>query len=106
VAGLVIGIGERISGWVAANARTMVNADAALDLGGEGGADAQFAVAIPLIVDGSPVGVMSVYAANLFPDDQARRLEMIAPHLATSIAAAIAAETGMCPGVFAEVSRR
>ena len=32
---------------------------------------------------------------------------MIAPHLATSVAAAIAADTGMRPGVFAtEVSRR
>ena len=106
LAGMVIGIGERISGWVAANARTMVNADAALDLGREGGSDLQFAIAIPLIADGSPVGVMALYAANAFPDDQTRRLEMIAPHLATSVAAAIAADTGMRAGVFVEVSRR
>jgi GAF domain-containing protein len=103
---MVVGIGERITGWVAANARTMVNADAALDLGREGGPDVQFATAIPLIADGSPVGVMVLYAANPFPDDQTRRLEMIAPHLATSVAIAIAADTGMRPGVFAEVSRR
>jgi putative nucleotidyltransferase with HDIG domain len=106
LAGMVIGIGERITGWVAANARTMVNADAALDLGREGGPDVQFATAIPLIADGSPVGVMVLYAANPFPDDQTRRLEMIAPHLATSLAIAVAADTGMRPGVFAEVSRR
>ena len=67
LAGMVIGIGERITGWVAANARTMVNADAALDLGREGGPDVQFAMAIPLIADGSPVGVMALYAANPFP---------------------------------------
>jgi putative nucleotidyltransferase with HDIG domain len=106
LAGLVIGIGERITGWVAANARTMVNADAALDLGREGGPHVQFATAIPLVTDGSLVGVMVLYADNPFPDDQTRRLEMIAPHLATSVAAAIAAETGMRPAVFAEVSRR
>ncbi len=106
LAGMVIGIGERITGWVTANARTMVNADAALDLGGAHGPDVQFAIALPLIADGSPVGVMSLYGPSPFSDDQTRRLAMIAPHLATSVAAAIAADTGMRPGVFAEVSRR
>jgi hypothetical protein len=48
---------------------------------------------------------VALYAASPFPDDQTRRLEMIAPHLATSVAAAIAADTGMRPAVFAEVRR-
>ena len=87
--GAVIGMGTRVTGWVAANSRTMVNAQAQLDLGGELAADLRFAVAIPLIADGAVAGVMTLYAPEAFADDRSRRLEMIAPHLATSVASAL-----------------
>jgi GAF domain-containing protein len=89
--GLTIGIGTRVSGWVAANGRMMSNAAAELDLFGLCPDSLQFAVAVPLIADGSVAGVMTVYAPEMFSDDQTRRLEIIAPHLATAVAGAEAA---------------
>jgi GAF domain-containing protein len=66
----------------------MVNSEAALDLfDGEAG-DLQFAVALPLMADGALAGVMTLYAPERFSDERVRRLEMVAPHLATAIAAA------------------
>jgi hypothetical protein len=59
--GAVIGVRQRVTGWVAANARTMVNAEAELDLGQKAGEDLRFLVAIPLVADGVVVGVMSLY---------------------------------------------
>jgi GAF domain-containing protein len=85
IAGSSIGVGQRVSGWVAANARTMVNADAQLDLDAGQGLSA---LSVPMIADGAVVGVMTLYAPKPFADDQRRRIEIIAPHLATAIASA------------------
>jgi putative nucleotidyltransferase with HDIG domain len=90
VAGTSIGIGQRVSGWVAANGRSMVNADATLDLE-RANAKARFALSVPMIADGAIVGVMTLYAPEAFADDQGRRIEIIAPHLATAITSAEAA---------------
>jgi putative nucleotidyltransferase with HDIG domain len=86
ISGLVIPVSERVAGWVAANWRPMINAEARLDLGA-GTEDLRHAVAMPLIAQGVLVGVMALYSSQSFSDDRARRLEMIAPHLATSLAA-------------------
>lgn len=85
--GQSIGIGQRVSGWVAANERTMVNADALLDLDREQ-ARGSFALSVPMLVDGAVVGVLTLYAPKPFADDQRRRIEIIAPHLATALKSA------------------
>ena len=87
IAGTSIAIGQRVSGWVAANGRTMVNADATLDLE-RTTPKARFALSVPMIADGTIVGVMTLYAPEAFADDQGRRIEIIAPHLATAITSA------------------
>jgi GAF domain-containing protein len=90
LSGMVINVSERVTGWVAATSRPMVNAEAQLDLGPEAAEDLRYAIAMPLLAHGTLVGVMTLYAPEAFSDDRARRLEMIAPHLAMSIAAATA----------------
>ncbi len=89
LAGLLITMGQRLTGWVAANARSVINSDARIDLSGHDAA-ALVAMSIPLIHDGSNVGVMTLYRAEPFTLDQSRMLEMIAPHLATALSAALA----------------
>ena len=89
LAGLLISMGQRLTGWVAANARSVINSDARIDLSGHEAA-ALVAMSIPLIHDGSNVGVMTLYRAEPFTLDQSRMLEMIAPHLATALSAALA----------------
>jgi GAF domain-containing protein len=84
--GLSIGVGQRVSGWVAANWRPMFNADARLDLADRAG-DLRFAASMPLIDDGRLIGVLALYSAEPFGDAQTRRLEMITPHVAASLAA-------------------
>jgi putative nucleotidyltransferase with HDIG domain len=89
ITGTSIGIGHRVSGWVAANGRTMVNADARLDLE-RLPAGTCFALSVPMIREGSVAGVLTLYAPTSFAPDQGRRIEIIAPHLATAIASATA----------------
>lgn len=57
-----IPVGTRISGWVAANGRAIVNADAALDLP-ELASAGQIArcLAVPVVVNQDVIGVLSVY---------------------------------------------
>ena len=49
----------------------------------------RYALAVPLTVHGVVVGVLTLYAPDSFDDNQARTIEMIAPHLAVSVSAAI-----------------
>jgi putative nucleotidyltransferase with HDIG domain len=88
LAGLAIRLGERASGWAAANGRSAVNSDARLDLTDRFD-DARFLLAVPLTAQGAVVGVMTLYAPEPFDDNQSRMMEMIAPHLAVSVAAAL-----------------
>jgi putative nucleotidyltransferase with HDIG domain len=89
LATLVLEFGQGMSGWVAANARSVVNSDARLDLTRDAGETLRFGLAVPLTVHGSVVGVMTLYAPEKFEDDQSRMIEMIAPHLAVSIELAL-----------------
>lgn len=85
-------VGDRITGWVAANSRPMTDADAALDLG-TGFEDAvRFALSMPLVADGSVVGVLTLYGHEPFGDQLALTVEMIGPHLAQAVTFAMAAE--------------
>ena len=92
--GAGIAMGERLTGWVAAQRQPIVNSDAALDLGArtEGPlASAQYCVSVPLVTGDALVAVLSLYGADAFKDDTGRLLQMIAPHVAACIGAAAAA---------------
>jgi putative nucleotidyltransferase with HDIG domain len=90
LAGLTVSLGERLSGWAALNGRVILNSDARLDLSPEMAEDLRHALAIPLMSEGVVVGLMTLYAVEPFAEDRSRMLEMIAPHLGISIAAAVA----------------
>ena len=80
-------LGERLSGWVGANLRAMGHGDPRLDLLDRTPDGLQAACAVPLVADGALVGVLALYGATPFTDDQTRTVEMIAPHLAAAVAA-------------------
>jgi putative nucleotidyltransferase with HDIG domain len=82
-------VGERISGWVAANRQQVVNSDARLDLGPLAQSPAlQYCVATPMVDGDRVVGVLTGYGATAFSDDAARQLAALAPRLAPVLAMA------------------
>lgn len=84
--GLQIALGERVSGWVAANHQQVLNSDARLDLGPvASNAGAQYCLATPLLADDKLVGVLTGYSAATFSEDVARHLAMLAPRLAEAL---------------------
>jgi putative nucleotidyltransferase with HDIG domain len=86
--GLTISLGERLSGWVAANRRAIRNSDPVLDLG-------EFArtiqprlrscLSVPLVADGELVGVLSLYSPlrDAFRDEHQRILEVASSQIST-----------------------
>ena len=81
--GLQIKMGERLTGWVAANHQPIVNSEAQLDLGAEAMlAGLRYCLSLPLVADGRLLGVLSLYGAEPFKDDQAQTLQFVLPHLA------------------------
>jgi GAF domain-containing protein len=84
--GLQIALGERVSGWVAANLQQALNSDARLDLGPVAShAGAQYCLATPLLADDKLVGVLTGYSAEAFSEDAARHLATLAPRLAEAL---------------------
>jgi putative nucleotidyltransferase with HDIG domain len=80
--GLEIKIGERLTGWVAENQQPMVNSDAKLDLGAEASLyKLNYCLALPLVADGDVAGVLSLYSAESFKEEQTRTLQFVMPHL-------------------------
>jgi GAF domain-containing protein len=90
-------VGQRLTGWAAANLRAIVNSDARLDVDHATEEGLRFAMAVPLLSEGAAVGVITLYAAEPFADDRCRMIEMIAPHLATAVVAARASEAAAAP---------
>jgi putative nucleotidyltransferase with HDIG domain len=87
VRGLRIALGQRLSGWVAANRQTIVNSDPALDLGDVAGmVTPQLAscLSTPLVLNDTLVGVLSVYSSgkNAFSDDDRRTIEILVREIA------------------------
>jgi GAF domain-containing protein len=87
VTGLVICNGQRLTGWVAAQRRTVVNSDAALDLGNltmRLSPPPHTCLSTALTVDGELVGAITVYStsADPFTDRHAALLEVLAPKIA------------------------
>jgi putative nucleotidyltransferase with HDIG domain len=86
--GLHMKIGERLTGWVAENGQPIINSEAALDLGhGAALAKVDHCLSVPLMDADRMVGVLSLYGAGAFRDDQAQTLQLVAPSLAQMFAA-------------------
>jgi putative nucleotidyltransferase with HDIG domain len=93
VRGLSVRVGDRLTGWVAANRQVIVNSDAALDLGPRAAAVAPplaSCMSAPLVSGQTLVGVLTLYASTRkpFTEDQGRLVQVIAPHVADAIARA------------------
>ena len=82
--GTSIRISQKLTGWVAANRRTIVNSDAALDLADLVPDARRTCVSTPLLDGDTLVGVLTVYAEadGAFSEEQGRILQMVAPHVA------------------------
>jgi diguanylate cyclase (GGDEF)-like protein len=87
VRGLKVSLGQRLSGWVAANRQTISNSDPFLDLGDIArgpGLMLNSTLSTPLIADDKLVGVLALYSKdhNGFQDTHRRVIEMVAGEIA------------------------
>jgi diguanylate cyclase (GGDEF)-like protein len=87
--GLRIGLGERLSGWVAANKKTILNSDPALDLGELSNRISPRLLASLSVALTSPeglIGVLALYtSAASFPEESRRLAEVQASKLAAEL---------------------
>jgi len=75
LAGTRMALGQNLSGWVAANRQTIMNSDAALDLGDMASMFAprpKYCLSISVDYGGQLVGVLSLYSVNLFTAEDER----------------------------------
>ena len=93
VRGLRMSLGQRLSGWVAANRHTILNSDPALDLGDTGGhmLALKSCLSTPLVSNDKLIGVLSLYSVTPggFSDDNRRVLDLAATHVAQALERAI-----------------
>jgi diguanylate cyclase (GGDEF)-like protein len=80
--GARIGLGERLSGWVAANRQTILNSDPALDLSEELRASLptlRSCISSPLLAADELVGVLTLYSsqASVFNEEHQRIIEVV-----------------------------
>jgi hypothetical protein len=90
--GLTIRMGERLTGWVAANRQPIVNSDAALDVGDRATSfdfSLRSCLSVPLLDGAKLAGVLTLYARDreAFSEDLGRLMQIIAPHVAQAILA-------------------
>ena len=90
LAGHCLKLGHGVSGWVAVNQQTIVNADAALDLRPRAESISpplRSCLSTPLAVDGTLVGVLSLYSLLpvAFADDHRRLLEMLSRQISRTV---------------------
>jgi diguanylate cyclase (GGDEF)-like protein/putative nucleotidyltransferase with HDIG domain len=93
-ADLRIPVGQRLSGWVAANRHPIVNSDPALDLCERAAASStrlRSALSMPLVVHGRLIGVLTFYATTpeCFTDEHRRIVTMLGRQVAAAIATAV-----------------
>jgi putative nucleotidyltransferase with HDIG domain len=90
IRGMRIVLGQRLSGWVAANRHTICNSDASLDFG-EAAKSHSFrlrsCISTSLVFEDELVGVLSLYTAELdgFTDDHRRIIEAVARQIAPAL---------------------
>ena len=97
VLGTRISLGQRLSGWVAANRRTISNSDPTLDLGDlahSHSLNLRSCISTPLLADDALVGVLTLYSSELngFNDDHGRIIEAVARQIAHTFKSATAYE--------------
>lgn len=90
VKGMRIPIGQRLSGWVAANQQTICNSDPVLDLGDVARAHAinlKSCLSTPLISGTQLIGVLSLYSQEpkAYTDDHRRVIEAVARQIAETL---------------------
>jgi len=100
--GVHVGMGERLTGWVAAHRQPIVNSDAALDIGDRIDAvtpSLLTCLSVPIVVGDTLVAVLSLYAssADTFDEDRGRLVQMVAPHIAGAMQAATVPATDARP---------
>jgi putative nucleotidyltransferase with HDIG domain len=105
--GTSIEVGHKLSGWVAAHRRTIVNSDAQLDLADVAPADvgSHTCLSTPLCDGEALIGVLTVYrdAAQPFTPADAQSLELLVPHLARWFASNRQPRTGIQPAAVREL---
>jgi diguanylate cyclase (GGDEF)-like protein len=97
VNGLRIPLGQRLSGWVAANRQTIINSDASLDLGEVARAATvrlRSCLSTPFLAGDQLLGVLTLYSQseNGFNDDHRRVAEAIAKQIGHTFRSAIEAD--------------
>ena len=91
---LRIPLGHGVSGWVAVNGRSVINADSALDLGPRlDGIDPPFrsVLSVPLLHSRGTVGVVTLYASQpqAFREEQRQAIELVSGAVAEAFARAL-----------------
>jgi diguanylate cyclase (GGDEF)-like protein/putative nucleotidyltransferase with HDIG domain len=94
VRGMRIRVGQRLSGWVAANKRTIANSDPILDLGDAGRTyPTRFrsCISTPLVSEDKLVGVLTIYSGETtaYGDDHRRIIEVVGRQVAPLFSRAI-----------------
>jgi diguanylate cyclase (GGDEF)-like protein/putative nucleotidyltransferase with HDIG domain len=90
VRGMKVSLGQRLSGWVAANRQTISNSDPFLDIGDIARSPSLLlcsTLSTPLIADDALVGVLALYSRehNGFTDAHQRVIEMVAREIARTL---------------------
>jgi putative nucleotidyltransferase with HDIG domain len=91
-----IPMGQRLSGWVAANRQTILNSDPMLDLGEMARAlrpPLRSCLSTPLVIGADLVGVLTIYSSHrdAFNEDHRRIVEVVGRQFAPTVRNAIAA---------------
>jgi putative nucleotidyltransferase with HDIG domain len=108
--GMTLGVGERLSGWVAASRQVIVNSPAALDLG-ERASLVQppllRTLSVPLASGPTLVAVLTLYSADdrAFDDQRARLVQIVAPHIVQALVAVSGQASGRKESVGVESLR-
>jgi diguanylate cyclase (GGDEF)-like protein/putative nucleotidyltransferase with HDIG domain len=94
VKGLRVALGQRLSGWVAANRQTIVNSDPSLDFGEVARSltpPLRSCISAPLVSGNELVGVLSLYSAisDGFTDEHRRVVEAVARQVGSTFKAAV-----------------
>ena len=90
MSGMRIGLGQRVSGWVAANRRTALNSDPVLDLGDVARTRSPrllSCLSTPIETSESLVGVITLYSTQkeAFSDQLSRVVQLVAAHAAEAL---------------------
>ncbi|MEK6629351.1 MAG: HD domain-containing phosphohydrolase, partial [Acidobacteriota bacterium] len=95
MSGARMGLGHGVSGWVAANRRSVINADPALDVPGLlVGLNPQFrsVLSVPLVLESGAIGAVTLYSIqdHAFTDDQRQAIELVSGPMAEAFGRALA----------------